>query len=435
MNVYRTIQRKRDGLELDGDEIRAFFNGFLDGSVQPYQMSALLMAIFFRGMGEAELTVLVECMLDSGAVVDLGGVSAPKVDKHSTGGVGDKVSIPLAPLVASLGVAVPMMSGRGLGHTGGTVDKLESIPGFRLDLSLDEFRSQVERIGCALITQSDAVVPLDRQLYALRDVTGTVESIPLIASSIMSKKIATGLDGLVLDVKIGSGAFLARREDAERLGRTMIAIGRAHGVRTKVLLTAMDRPLGHAIGNALEVEESILLLRGEGPADLREITLELAAEMLLLADRVPDVAAGRRLAGEALADGRALAKLGEVLEAQGGDPQVLEDPALLPQAPLRLVVEAEAGGVITKMNVRAVGYAAVELGAGRQRLGAKIEPGVGFHMTVKPGQRVERGEPIATVHAGDADSAERARAALLAAITIEDGGVADPLPLIAARLD
>jgi pyrimidine-nucleoside phosphorylase len=435
MNPYRTIQRKRDGHELAADEITAFFNGFLREEVEPYQMSALLMAIYFRGMSDRELTTLVECMLHSGEVVDLSAVPGLKVDKHSTGGVGDKVSIPLAPLVASLGVPVPMMSGRGLGHTGGTVDKLESIPGFRLALSMDEFRAQVGRIGCALITQTDAVVPLDRRLYALRDVTGTVESIPLIASSIMSKKIATGLDGLVLDVKIGNGALMSRREDAERLARTMIAIGGAHGVRTVVLLTAMDRPLGHAIGNAIELEESILLLRGEGPADLREITIEFAAEMLVLGERAADAAEGRRLAAAALDDGRALAKLGEIIEAQGGNPAVLEDPALLPQAPERLVVEADRAGIITGLDVRAIGYAAVDLGAGRKSLTAKIDPGVGFHLTAKPGHAVARGEPIATVHAASRAAAERAGRALLEAITIEEGGSADPLPLIAARLD
>jgi pyrimidine-nucleoside phosphorylase len=435
LNPYRIIQRKRDGHTLSDAEIAAFFGGYLAGEVPDYQMSALLMAIFFRGLEESELTALVGNMLRSGEVVDLGTVPGRKIDKHSTGGVGDKVSIPLAPLVASLGVPVPMMSGRGLGHTGGTVDKLETIPGFRLDLTLDEFRAQMERIGCALITQTDAVVPLDRRLYALRDVTATVESVPLIASSIMSKKIATGLDGLVLDVKIGNGALMSDRAEAERLARTMIAIGTAHGVKTVVLLTAMDRPLGYAIGNALEVEESIELLRGGGPADLREITLAFAAEMLVLGGRARDTAEGVAAAAAALDDGRALDKFREVVEAQGGNPAVLDDPALLPQAPVRRVVEAAASGVVTALDVRAIGYAAVELGAGRRTLTAAIEPGVGFHLTAKPGMEVERGEPIASVYAMDAGSADRAAAALLAAITVEPGGRAAPLPLIAARLE
>ena len=272
---YRTIQRKRDGQELEPAELEGFFQAYAAGTVTDYQMSALLMAIFFRGLSPTELRSLVDVMLHSGAVVDLSAVPGRKVDKHSTGGVGDKVSLPLAPLVSSLGVAVPMISGRGLGHTGGTLDKLETIPGFRTNLSLEEFRDQVARIGCALIGQTAEIAPLDKRLYALRDVTGTVESIPLIASSIMSKKLAEGIDGLVLDIKRGSGAFLPDVELALELARTMVGIGERHGCEVVALLTAMDRPLGYAIGNALEVEESILVLQGEWPADLRELTLRL----------------------------------------------------------------------------------------------------------------------------------------------------------------
>jgi pyrimidine-nucleoside phosphorylase len=434
LSPYRVIQRKRDGEALSAAEIADFFGGYLTGEVADYQVAALLMAIHFRGLDAAELDALVAQMLGSGEIVDLGHVAAPKVDKHSTGGVGDKVSIPLAPLVASLGVAVPMMSGRGLGHTGGTVDKLETIPGFRLDLPVDRFRAQVARIGCALVAQSDAVAPLDRKLYALRDVTATVESVPLIASSIMSKKIACGLDGLVLDVKIGNGALMPERADAERLARTMIGIGAAYGVRTIALLTAMDRPLGHAIGNALEIEESIEVLRGAGPADVRELTLALAAEMLVLGGAAPDLDTAAESARAALDDGRALDKMRAVIAAQGGDPAVLDDPALLPQAPVRRVVEAHAAGVVTAMDVRAIGHAAVDLGAGRRTLDARIDPGVGFHVTTAPGAAVERGEPIATVYAADDAAALRAAGALLGAIAIAPDGAADPLPLIAARL-
>src|SRR5688572_19209704 len=275
MTPAQVIRRKRDGQELDPEEIRDFFGAYARGGVEEYQMSAFLMAVFYRGMSAAELAALVDVMIGSGAVADLSSVPGIKVDKHSTGGVGDKVSVVLAPLVASLGVPVPMMSGRGLGHTGGTLDKLETIPGFRTDLSLDEYRAQVERIGCALIGQTSEIAPLDRRLYALRDVTGTVESVPLIASSIMSKKLAEGIDALVLDVKRGGGAFLPELERVLELARTMIGIGAEYGRKVVALVTAMDRPLGYAVGNALEAEEAILALRGEGPADLREVTVAL----------------------------------------------------------------------------------------------------------------------------------------------------------------
>ena len=433
MNAYRLVQRKRDGETLGPDEITAFFRGYADGAVAEYQMAAFLMAVYFRGLSPDELSALVDVMLHSGEVVALPDVQQPKVDKHSTGGVGDKVSLVLAPLVASLGVAVPMMSGRGLGHSGGTVDKLESIPGFRTDLSLSAYRHQVARIGCALITQTAEVAPLDRRLYALRDVTATVEAIPLIASSIMSKKLAEGIDALVLDVKEGSGAFLPEPERADELARTMIDIGTRYGKRVVALVTAMDRPLGHAIGNALEVEEAILALRGEGPPDLREVTLALAAEMLVLGGAAADVADGRRRAGVALDDGSALEMFGVVIEEQGGNPYVLDDPALLPHAPVRRVVEADRTGNVLAMDVRAIGRAAVELGAGRLSLDDTIDPAVGFALTAKPGVRVEAGEAIATVHAADAAAAERAAAALLAALDIGDGE-ANPLPLVSRRI-
>jgi pyrimidine-nucleoside phosphorylase len=435
MNPYQVIQRKRDGAELSGEEIRSFFDGYAHDVVPDYQVAALLMAIFFRGLSSAELNALVAVMLASGAVVDLDTIAGTKVDKHSTGGVGDKVSLVLAPLVAALGVPVPMMSGRGLGHTGGTADKLESIPGMRVDMPIDAFRAQLQRIGCALITQSAEIAPLDRRLYALRDVTGTVESMPLIASSIMSKKIAEGIDALVLDVKVGNGAFLPDRESAERLAATMIDIGAAHGLRVVAVLTAMDRPLGHAIGNALEVEESIHLLRGEGPADVRDVTLALAAEMLVLGGRAADPDEARAAAEAALADGRALEKLRDVIAAQGGNPAVLDDPALLPQAAVRHVVEAEASGHVRGMDVRALGHAAVELGAGRRVLGGRIDPAVGLYVTARPGAMVAAGEPIATVYAGDEAAAAKAAGAVRSAITIvaEADGAA-PLPLIIGRL-
>jgi pyrimidine-nucleoside phosphorylase len=428
------VRRKREGEELSPPEIRAFFEAYVRDDVAEYQMSAFLMAVYFRGMSAGELTALVHTMIDSGTVADLSAVPGIKVDKHSTGGVGDKVSIVLAPLVASLGVPVPMMSGRGLGHTGGTLDKLESIPGFRTDLTLSQYAAQMQRLGCALIGQTAEIAPLDRRLYGLRDVTATVESIPLIASSIMSKKIAEGIDALVLDVKVGNGAFMSDRARAAQLARTMIDIGAASGKRVVALLTAMDRPLGHAIGNALEVEECVLTLRGGGPADLREVTLALAAEMLVLGGVSRDHAAAQRLAAAALDDGRALDMMRNIIEAQHGNAAVLDDPAILPQTDIRHVVRAHRGGMITSMDVRAIGEAAVTLGAGRSSLDDVIDPAVGFVVTAKPGDMVEARAPLATVYARTPTAATAAAERLSAAIAISDDAAA-PLPLIVERID
>jgi pyrimidine-nucleoside phosphorylase len=428
------VRRKREGEELTPAEVRGFFEGFHAGTIADYQMSAFLMAVYFRGMSADELTALVDVMLDSGVVADLATVPGRKVDKHSTGGVGDKTSIVLAPLVASLGVPVPMMSGRGLGHTGGTVDKLETIPGFRTSLTLAEYRSQLERIGCALVAQTDEVAPLDRRLYALRDVTATVESIPLIASSIMSKKLAEGIDALVLDVKVGNGAFLPEQARAAELARTMIGIGQSRGKAVVALLTAMDRPLGHAIGNALEIEECVLTLRGEGPADLRELTVRLAAEMLVLGGAAADLPGAAEDARTALSDGRALEKMRQIIQAQGGNSAVLDDPAVLPQAEARRVIEAPHGGVVRRMDVRRIGESAVALGAGRHALGTAIDPAVGFHITVKPGDVLGEGEPLGVVFARTAAAAEVAADQVLEALTIGDAG--EPaLPLIVDRLE
>ncbi|HET9984030.1 MAG TPA: thymidine phosphorylase [Longimicrobiales bacterium] len=431
---YRTIQRKRDGAELERSELGAFFRAYGVGELPDYQMSALLMAIYFRGMTRRELAALVDVMLRSGAVVDLSGVPGRKVDKHSTGGVGDKVSLPLAPLVSALGVPVPMISGRGLGHTGGTLDKLETIPGFRTSLSLAEFRGQLERLGCALIGQTEELAPLDRRLYALRDVTGTVESIPLIASSIMSKKLAEGIDALLLDVKRGSGAFLPELDRAIELAETMIAIGAEEGREVVALVTAMDRPLGEMVGNALEMEEAILTLRGGGPEDLRALTVAEAAEMLVLGGAARDLEAGRRSAAAALDDGRALAQMRRIVEAQGGDPRVLDDPSSLPRTRVRRVVEAWTNGYVQEVAARAVGEAAVALGAGRSRLDAAIDPGAGFRITARPGDPVRRGQPLATVYAGTEALAEAGEAALRQAIRLGPEPAAPPLPLISHRI-
>ena len=432
MIPYHLIRRKRDGAELDPADLREFLESYATGGLPDYQMSAFLMAVFLRGLSRPELFAMVETILRSGVVLDFSKLPAPKIDKHSTGGVGDKVSIVLAPLVAALGVYVPMMSGRGLGHTGGTVDKLEAIPGFRTELTLEEFDAQLSRIGCALITQTDEIAPLDKKLYALRDVTATVESLPLISSSIMSKKIAEGIDGLLLDVKRGNGAFLPELERGIELAQTMIAIGEAYGRKTVVLVTAMDRPLGRAVGNALEIEESILTLRGEGPSDLRELTLAQATEMLMLAGRADRVAAWAE-AEAALDDGRALEKFRSVIEAQNGNPAVVDDPALLPQAPVRRVVSAEQAGHLIEMQVRSIGEAAVALGAGRATLETEIDPAVGFYITAKPGDMIERGQPLATIFARTESAADEAEAVLRSAIRIGEGE-ARPLPLISHRI-
>ena len=434
MSIYTLIQRKRDGEELSPEDLRRLLAGYAEGRLPDYQMAAFLMAVFFRGLSPAELGLFVEAILRSGVVLDLSEIPGPKVDKHSTGGVGDKVSLVLAPLAASLGVVVPMMSGRSLGHTGGTLDKLESIPGFRTALSVREVREQLARIGCVLVGQTDEIAPLDRKLYALRDATATVESIPLIASSIMGKKLAEGADALVLDVKLGAGAFLPDAARAVELARTMVEIGRAYGRQVTALMTAMDRPLGYAVGNALEVEEAILTLRGEGPADLRDVTLALAAEMLLLAGIAGDRERAREAAAAALADGRALRRMEQVVEAQGGNPAVLEDPALLPQAPVRRVLEAAAAGWVHAVDARRVGEAAAALGAGRMALGGAVDPAVGFHITAKPGDRVEAGEPLATVHARSTADAERGLRALGEAIRIGEDEGPRPLPLIGQRI-
>jgi pyrimidine-nucleoside phosphorylase len=355
------------------------------------------------------------------------GYPVPRVDKHSTGGVGDKVSLLLAPMVASCGVAVPMMSGRGLGHTGGTLDKLESIPGFRTGLSLAEARAQIERIGCAMLGQTPEIAPADRKLYALRDVTGTVESIPLIAASIMSKKLAEGLNGLVLDVKTGSGAFIPDPDRAIELARTMIGLGETRGCPTVALLTAMDRPLGRACGHSLEVEEALNGLQGSGPADLMEVTYALGGEMLLLVGAARSAADARRRLEDSVTSGRALETFGRIVEAQGGNRAVVDDPAILPQAGAVEVFRAPRSGVVAAVHPRRVGQAIIGLGGGRVTLEDRIDPSVGFVITVKPGDEVVEGDPIASVFARDDASAAEGLAALEEAIAIGEDGRLTPL--------
>jgi pyrimidine-nucleoside phosphorylase len=398
LRVPELIVRKRDGAELTSDEIDALIAGYNRGEVADYQMSAFAMAVFFRGMNLSETTAMTEAMRDSGQVVDLSAITAPKVDKHSTGGVGDKVSICLAPIVASCGVVVPMMSGRGLGHTGGTLDKLEAIPGFRVDLSVSAFRRQLRRIGCALIGQTNDMAPADKRLYALRDVTGTVESIPLITSSILSKKLAEGIDALVLDVKVGRGAFMKTESDARELARALVRVGRQAGKRVSALLTDMGEPLGRTIGNALETAEAFEVLHGGGPDDLVEVTYALAAEMLLAAKVVRSKADAHRLAARAVTQGDALQKMREIVEAQGGDARVVEEPDRLALAKHRATVEAPADGFITGADPLELGYASMGLGAGRARTDDAVDWGAGIRLHAKIGDRIERGAPLATLY-------------------------------------
>ena len=425
--VPSLIQRKRDSGSFEAPEWRAIIDGYVAGRIPDYQLSALLMAVVWRGLSTEELAALTDAMIASGDRLHFEGLGRPVIDKHSTGGVGDKVSLLLAPMVASCGVAVPMMSGRGLGHTGGTLDKLESIPGFRTGLSLREAEAQVARIGCAMIGQTPEIAPADRKLYALRDVTGTVESIPLISASIMSKKLAEGLNGLVLDVKTGSGAFLPEVERAIELARTMIALGETRSCRTVALLTAMDRPLGRACGNALEVEEALQGLEGEGPEDLMEVTYALGVEMLLLAGVDRDAAAARERLEEAVRSGHALETFGKVIEAQGGDPAVIDDPGILPQADAVEVFRAPVGGTVTAVDPRTIGRAIIELGGGRQTMSDTIDPGVGFVITVKPGDRVEARQPLASVFARNDAGITLGLDALRRAIVIGDAAQAHPL--------
>ncbi len=414
------IRRKRDGRELDPSDIAALVAGYTRGDIPDYQMAAWLMAVFLRGLTTAETRALTEAMLYSGAVVDFSHLPIAKVDKHSTGGVGDKTSPALASIVAAAGVAVPMISGRGLGHTGGTLDKLEAIPGFRTDLSLAVFRRQVADIGAALIGQTPEIAPADKKLYALRDVTGTVESIPLITASIMSKKLAEGIDALVLDVKFGSGAFMKSRAAAQMLADALTSTGEAMGKRVTALLTDMNQPLGRAVGNALEIIEVQQLLRGEPVApSFQNLTLDLAAHMLMLAGRVETIADGRRLAQDTLSSGAALAKWQAIIAAQGGDPRVAEDDHRLPKAAHEAVVRAPQAGRIAAMDTEAIGMAAVILGAGRLTLDAVINPAVGFHMEVALGDHVVAGDALVRVYYDDVTQLPEVIRRLRTAITIK----------------
>jgi thymidine phosphorylase len=421
VDVVDVIRAKRDGRRLSDEQIEYFIRSYTDGSVADYQAAALLMAIVWRGMEPDELAKWTAEMIASGDRMDLSSLSMPTVDKHSTGGVGDKVSLPLAPIVAACGAADPMLSGRGLGHTGGTLDKLEAIPGFRVDLAPDEMLRVLNQVGAVICAAGPGLAPADGKLYALRDVTGTVESIPLIASSIMSKKIAEGTDALVLDVKVGSGAFLPDISLARELAETMVKLGEAHGIRTSALLTNMDTPLGRAAGNGLEVTESVEALSGRGPEDLMEVTLALATEMLELAGIDADPRS-------AIDDGSALEKWKEMIRAQDGDPD-----AALPEAAERSEVVAESSGVLTKLDARAVGIAAWRLGAGRARKEDPVSPSAGVVCLKKPGDEVSEGEPLLELHADEPGRFEPAIAALDGAVEIGREAM-EPQPMVIERI-
>jgi len=424
------IAKKRDGHALSRSEIEAFVRGATDDSWATYQLSALLMAIFLRGMSPEETADLTDAMMRSGTVADLSNVKGIKVDKHSTGGVGDKVSIPLAPMVVACGVPVPMISGRGLGHSGGTLDKLESIPGFRTNLTLDEYRAQVERLGCALIGQTRDLAPADKTLYSLRDVTATVECIPLICASILSKKLAEGIDALVLDVKFGTGAFMKTLPEARKLAEALVAVGRAGGKKVRALLTSMEEPLGRNVGNATEVAESIACLRGEGPADLMEIVYALGAHMLILGGVARDETGARTQLAKAIGSGAALAKFREIVGAQGGDLGAIDDPGKLPQARKQVPVAATREGFVVKVDAMGIALAALTLGAGRARAEDAVDPAVGITGLVKTGERVSRGDPLCILHVNREATFAEAHAKILAAIELGEHAVA-PSRLIA----
>jgi pyrimidine-nucleoside phosphorylase len=434
MRAVDLIRRKRDGAALEADQIRSFVAGATSGAWADYQVSAMLMAIVIRGMTLDEASVLTDAMVRSGTRVDLSAFGGIPVDKHSTGGVGDKLSLVLAPLAAACGAIVPMMSGRGLGHTGGTLDKLEAIPGFRTRLALDEMRRVLGKTGCALIGQTDEIAPADRKLYALRDVTGTVESIPLICASILSKKIAEGIGALVMDVKVGRGAFMKTRDDARQLATWLAGIAERNGVRTEAVITAMDAPLGRAVGNANEVVESIETLKGRGPADVASLSTLLAARMLVLAGVASGADDAARRVEQALTSGAGLEKFRAIIEAQGGDPRVIDDYSRLPQPRATDTVTATRGGIVTAIDAEIVGRAAVALGAGRDRAEADVDPAAGIDILAPVGSRIEHGAPIFKLAASDPSRFGAAHALLAGAL--ETGETAPvPQPLVIETVD
>jgi len=415
MTAYEIIHSKRSGAALSRDEIAFMVDGYLAGEVADYQMAAFLMAVYFRGMSDRETEDLTRIMLASGIVLDLSRLEGAKVDKHSTGGVGDKLSLVVAPVAAAAGVLVPMISGRGLGHTGGTLDKLESIPGMRTDFAPDAFVRLVEEVGMAIVGQSPEMAPADRKMYALRDVTATVECAPLIVGSILSKKLAAGLDALVLDVKVGRGAFMKQVEEGRTLARLLISTASRLGLRASAVLTKMESPIGRTVGNALEVAESIDALRGSGPDDVRETSLELASRMIVLAGVEPSIEPARRRSEAALDSGDALQVFSQFVEAQGGDPRVVDDPGRLPQAAVTEDVVSDRDGWIVGIDALEIGLASTALGAGRTTVGDEIDPSVGIVISSPTGSEVASGDRLAVIHAETSGRAEQARDRVAAA--------------------
>lgn len=434
MNAVDIIVKKRDGQALTREEIGFFIRGFTAGEIADYQAAAWAMAVLWRGMSREEITNLTLSMARSGETLDLHDVAPIVVDKHSTGGVGDKTTIAVAPMVAACGLPVGKMSGRGLGFCGGTLDKLESIPGYRVDLSVEEFKAQLSEVGLVVSGQTTRLAPADGKLYALRDVTGTVPSLPLIASSIMSKKIAAGADAIVLDVKTGRGAFMETLEDARQLARIMVDIGQGLDRRVAAVISDMNQPLGRAVGNALETAEAVATLRGKGPDDFWEHCLAIAEQMLILGERARDRASARAMLGEAVHCGRALEKLMEWVKAQGGDPSVLADPPSMAVAPIVEAVPAPRSGQIAAIDAREVGLAAVGLGAGRERKGEPIDHAVGIVFEAKVGDRVAAGDTLFSVHAADRRQCDRARERVLRAYSWAEDKV-EPLPLVYEVID
>ena len=428
--LVELIKHKRDGGELSGDDIRRLIAAHGSGELADYQMTALCMAVFFQGMTPAETAALTDAMLRSGTVIDLSGVDRPKVDKHSTGGVGDKVSICLAPLVAACGAAVPMISGRGLGHTGGTLDKLEAIPGFSVGQDMNAFRRLVDEIGVAMIGQTAELAPADKRLYALRDVTATVESIPLIVASILSKKLAEGIDGLVLDVKAGRGAFMKTPEQARELAEALVAVGSEAGTKVSALLTGMNAPLGRTVGNAMETAEALEVLRGEGPEDLVELTIALGAEMLRVVGLVSSADDGADKMRGAIADGSGARVMERMIEAQSGDPSVVESPSKLPSTAHTVDVLADAAGVVTAIDALEIGLSAVAMGAGRTRADQDVDHAVGIELCCRRGEPIEAGQPLAVLHVHDPEASDEIAVRVRKAFTLDPDGAAEEPPTI-----
>ncbi|WP_143463607.1 pyrimidine-nucleoside phosphorylase [Levilactobacillus enshiensis] len=427
MRMVDIIDKKRNGGELTKEEIQTFVDGVVSGEIPDYQTSAFLMATYFKDMTDAERSELTMAMMKSGDHLDLSSIPGMKVDKHSTGGVGDKTSIPLAPIVAALGIPVPMISGRGLGHTGGTLDKLEAIPGYQVEISEDAFIEQVKDKGLAIVGATGNIAPADKKIYALRDVTDTVDSIPLIASSIMSKKIASGTDALVIDVKTGAGAFMKTLDDSRELAKALVGIGKGVGMDCMAIISDMNQPLGNAIGNALEIKESIDLLKGEAPADITDLVLTLGSHMVVMSGKAKTLDEARAMCEKTITDGSALKKFGDMVEAQGGDRSVIDHPEIMPQAKYKIPLPAKASGVVSKVEADEMGIASMLLGGGRQKADDKLDYAVGIMMNKKVGDAVKEGDTLLTIYSNRED-VEDIKKRLYDNIEISDS--AEPFTLI-----